>query len=234
MDVREELDAGDEAGKSGGYPASGFSSRYYRYPGMMFFFLKKVFDTLVSRIQMQQGNNFHDEICYFYVIFRTRQEMSFTTAIGSAGDKFHREFAMDTLYRRWLILGMIPRHGNTITVARIVERLVEITNLDAISTRSVQRDLEELSGRFPIVSKLEGRTLEWSWMEGKQITLPAMDPHTALTFQLVNSYMSSMLPKSSVRYLQPYFRNAAEVLESNPEFPLSPRSRNGNPPVSRP
>jgi len=128
---------------------------------------------------------------------------------------------MDTLYRRWLILGMIPRHDNTITVVRIVEQLLEITNLDAISTRSVQRDLEELSYRFPIVSKLLGRTLEWSWMEGKQITLPAMDPHTALTFQLVNSYMSSLLPKSSLRYLQPYFRNATEVLESNPDFPLS-------------
>ena len=128
---------------------------------------------------------------------------------------------MDTLYRRWLILGMIPRHGNTIKVARIVERLFEITNLDAISTRCVQRDLEELSGRFPIVSEQVGRTLEWSWMEGKQITLPAMDPHTALTFQLVNSYLSTLLPKSSVRYLQPYFRNAAEVLNGNPEIPLS-------------
>ena len=128
---------------------------------------------------------------------------------------------MDTLYRRWLILGMIPRHGNSITVARIVEQLLAITNLEAISTRSVQRDLEELSGKLPLVSVQQGRTLEWSWMEGKQITLPAMDPHTALTFQLVNSYLSSMLPRSSVRYLQPYFKNAAEVLESNPEFPLS-------------
>lgn len=128
---------------------------------------------------------------------------------------------MDTLYRRWLILGMIPRHGNTITVARIIERLYEITNLDAISTRSVQRDLEELSGRFPIVSTAVGRALEWSWLEGKQVTLPAMDPHTAITFQMVNSYMSSMLPKSSARYLQPYFKNAAEVLEGNPEIPLS-------------
>jgi len=128
---------------------------------------------------------------------------------------------MDTLYRRWLILGMIPRHGNAITVARIVEQLLHLTNLEAVSIRSVQRDLEELSYKFPIVSKLLGRTLEWSWMEGKQITLPAMDPHTAITFQLVNSYMSTMLPKSSVRYLQPYFRNAAEVLESNPDFPLA-------------
>jgi len=128
---------------------------------------------------------------------------------------------MDTLYRRWLILGMIPRHGNSITVARIVEQLRRITNLDAISIRSVQRDLDELSGRFPILSTLRGRTLEWSWIEGRQIMLPAMDPHTALTFQLANSYLSAMLPLSSLRYLQPYFKNAAEVLESNPEFPLS-------------
>ena len=128
---------------------------------------------------------------------------------------------MDTLYRRWLILGMIPRHGNSITVARIVEQLIATTNMEAISTRSVQRDLEELSGKLPLVSVQQGRTLQWSWMEGRQISLPAMDPHTALTFQLVNSYMSTMLPKPSVRYLEPYFKNSAEVLESNPEFPLS-------------
>jgi len=128
---------------------------------------------------------------------------------------------MDTLYRRWLILGMVPRHGSSITVARIVELLGELTNLEAFSPRTVQRDLVELSGRFPIVSELSGRTLQWSWMEGKQVTLPAMDPHTALTFQLASSYLGAMLPKSSLRYLQPYFRNAAEVLESHPEFPLS-------------
>jgi len=128
---------------------------------------------------------------------------------------------MDTLYRRWLILGMIPRHGNSITVARIVEMLLATTNLEAISTRSVQRDLEELSGTLPIVSEQKGRTLRWSWMEGSHFMLPAMDPHTALTFQLVNSYMSSMLPKPSISYLQPYFKNAAQVLEGNPEFPLS-------------
>ena len=128
---------------------------------------------------------------------------------------------MDTLYRRWLILAMIPRHGNTITVSAIVERLVATTNLEAISLRSVQRDLEELSGKLPILSEQKGRTLHWSWMEDRHILLPAMDPHTALTFQLVNSYMSTMLPKPSIRYLQPYFRNATEVLETNPDFPLS-------------
>jgi predicted DNA-binding transcriptional regulator YafY len=128
---------------------------------------------------------------------------------------------MDTLYRRWLILGMIPRHGNTVTVQRIADRLCEITNLEKISIRSVQRDMEELSANLPIVSELNGRTLHYNWMEGRQITLPGMDPHTALTFQLVNAFMGTMLPKPSLRYLEPFFRNAAEVLEGNPEFPLS-------------
>ena len=128
---------------------------------------------------------------------------------------------MDTLYRRWLILLMIPRHGNTVTVTDIVNHLIATTNLQAISLRSVQRDLEELSSKLPIVSEQKGRTLHWSWMEDRHIMLPAMDPHTALTFQLVNSYMSTMLPKPSIRYLQPYFRSSAEVLAGNPEFPLS-------------
>lgn len=47
---------------------------------------------------------------------------------------------MDTLYRRWLILKMIPRHGNFITTAQIAERLDE--EIDARTIRSIQRDLE--------------------------------------------------------------------------------------------
>ena len=127
---------------------------------------------------------------------------------------------MNALDRRWQILKMIPRYGNSITVAQIVQRLGTQTP-DAIATRTVQRDLIELSDQVPITSVLNGRTMEWSWAEHAQVTLPVMDKHTALTFQLVNSYMGHLLPKSSIRYLQPFFKNSAEVLNENPEFPLS-------------
>ena len=90
---------------------------------------------------------------------------------------------MDTLYRRWLILKMIPRHGSSITTSQIAERLD--TEIDARTVRSIQRDLVELERHFPLTFVQEGRTFHWCWNEGWQLNLPVMDPHTALTFHLV-------------------------------------------------
>lgn len=126
---------------------------------------------------------------------------------------------MDTLYRRWLILKMIPRHGNSITTTQIAERLgVEI---DAPTVRSIQRDLVELERHFPLTFRQEGRTFHWSWQEGWQLTLPVMDPHTALTCHLVREYLTSLLPTNSVRYLEPFFKNADDILAENVDLTLA-------------
>ena len=127
---------------------------------------------------------------------------------------------METLYRRWQILTLIPRYGNSATTSAIAERLAA-TSLEATTLRTIQRDLEELSRIFPIISELSGRANLWSWMEGRQVTVPAMDPHTALTFHLFKEYLRSLLPSESFRYLEPFFRNADEILAANPELPLS-------------
>lgn len=126
---------------------------------------------------------------------------------------------MDTLYRRWLILKMIPRHGNSITTAQIAERLG--VDIDAPTVRSIQRDLVELERHFPLTHKQEGRTFHWSWQEGWQLTLPVMDPHTALTFHLVREYIASLLPTTSVRFLEPFFQNAEEILAKNTELTVA-------------
>ena len=126
---------------------------------------------------------------------------------------------MDTLYRRWLILKMIPRHGNSITTAQIAERLdVEI---DARTIRSIQRDMVELERHFPLTFEQDGRTFSWSWQEGWQLTLPVMDPHTALTFHLVREYITSLLPTPSVRFLKPFFQNAEEILAENTDLTVA-------------
>ena len=127
---------------------------------------------------------------------------------------------METLYRRWQILTLIPRHGNAVSTAAISDRL-GATTLEATTLRTIQRDLEELSRIFPIVSEQSGRANLWCWMEGRQVTVPAMDPHTALTFHLFKEYLRSLLPSESFRYLEPFFRNADEILAANPELPLS-------------
>ena len=127
---------------------------------------------------------------------------------------------MDTLYRRWQILAMIPRHGNAASTATIADRL-SATTTEATTIRTIQRDLEELTRTFPICSEPSGRANLWSWMEGRQVTMPTMDPHTALTFHLFKEYLRSLLPSESFRYLEPFFRNADEILLTNPDLPLS-------------
>lgn len=126
---------------------------------------------------------------------------------------------MDTLYRRWLILKMIPRHGNTITTAQIADRLNG--EIDPRTVRSIQRDLVELERHFPITFVQEGRTFHWSWNKGWQLTLPVMDPHTALTFYLVREYIATLLPTTSVRFLEPFFKNAEDILAENNELTVA-------------
>lgn len=139
---------------------------------------------------------------------------------------------MDTLYRRWLILNMIPRHGNSITTTSIAEKLAAST-LEAKSVRTIQRDLEELSGIFPLTSTQYGRTFHWSWIENApRYDIPVMDPQTALTFCLTDDYISPMLPKTSLRHLEPYFTSARKILAENPEMSFS-RWRNKVKVVSR-
>lgn len=128
---------------------------------------------------------------------------------------------MDTLYRRWLIIKMIPRYGNSITTTIIADRLAAET-LEAKSVRTIQRDLEELSLIFPITYEQDGRTFRWSWVtNAPRYDIPVMDPQTALTFCLADSYMAALLPKSSLRYLEPYFATARGILTENPDMPLS-------------
>lgn len=128
---------------------------------------------------------------------------------------------MDTLYRRWLILKMIPRHSNSITTSQIADRLNAET-LEAKSVRTIQRDLEELSGIFPLDYEQDGRTFRWRWMENApRYDIPVMDPQTALTFCLAGDHMAAMLPKSSLHYLEPYFATARGILAGNREMSLA-------------
>ncbi|QXE87347.1 WYL domain-containing protein [Geomonas nitrogeniifigens] len=129
---------------------------------------------------------------------------------------------MKTMYRRMQILSMIPRSG-TITTQQIEERL-GARGVEGISRRMIQRDLEAIhsSGYFPIRYEEDGQTYYWSWVDGAQILrVGAMEPHTALTYCLVNKRMPNILPSSSHRYLDPYFRSAQALLDDQSELPVS-------------
>lgn len=119
----------------------------------------------------------------------------------------------DTNLRYLTMLEMIPRAPRK-TDAKTLQQKLQNKGYE-IDIRSIQRDLIALSRIYPIQSdgtKPQG----WCWMaNAAPIELPALDPHAALTFKLVESHIRQLLPASTLEYLQPWFQSANGVLEQN-------------------
>lgn len=121
--------------------------------------------------------------------------------------------SVDTLYRQWLMLSKIPRHPRRIK-AQELKNILSAEGYE-IDGRTVQRDLNNLSGSFPLSYDTEGRTNYWYWIESASVQdLPSMEPITALAFDMAESYLSPILPKATLDLLQPYFQRAKEVLQA--------------------
>jgi len=128
---------------------------------------------------------------------------------------------MDTLYRHWLILNMIPRHGK-ITTTEICERLKSGYGIET-TLRTIQRDLIalEAAGVFPIWCD-NFRPAGWSWdKSAPSFDIPNMDPVTALTFTLTRQYLTRMLPQGVLSALDSYFSTAEQRLKQTAESSLS-------------
>ena len=119
---------------------------------------------------------------------------------------------METFNRYRLMLQTLPRFPKKIAVREIIDRL-EAAGCSRVNERNIQRDLEKLSAVFPIISD-NRKPKGWSWAEGGQIVnIPGMDPQTALTFRLVERFMLQMIPPSCLKFIEPHFRTAGNVLE---------------------
>lgn len=116
----------------------------------------------------------------------------------------------DTLLRQMAMLHAIPRYPQKIHVSTLLNKL-QASGFET-TARTIQRDLNTLAATIPLTSD-DGNPQGWSWLENAvQLDLPALEPQAALTFQLVERYMQSLLPASTLAYLQPWFSTAKAVL----------------------
>lgn len=121
-----------------------------------------------------------------------------------------------TTLRQVCMLAMLPAGPRySITVSEIDSRLKEMGM--GTTVRTIQRDLENLSLHFPIAFK-DGKPKRWSWKAGaSRSAQPAMDLDTAVAFNLVDRYLSLMLPKSIFEALNPWFEKAIQTLYVSPK-----------------
>lgn len=127
---------------------------------------------------------------------------------------------MDTLYRHWLILRMIPRRGR-IATTDILGRLKSEYGIET-TLRTIQRDLIALeTSEFPLECD-NNRPAGWSWRkDAPAFDIPNMDPVTALTFKLAEKHIARMMPHGVMSALKPYIKAADERLRLTAESSLS-------------
>jgi len=117
----------------------------------------------------------------------------------------------EQLKRSLFILQMIPRYPSSITVSEIKDKLYEDSNID-ISIRTIQRDVLTFESVYGIIKHQSG----WCWSERSQsISIPGLTMMQALTFNLSESYLSTLLPASNLNELKPYFEQADSKINTN-------------------
>ena len=113
--------------------------------------------------------------------------------------------------RQLRILQLLPRRPRKITVEALTSSLV--AEGIRVHTRTVRRDLEELSQVHALVCDDASKPHGWAWArDAAQLLPPTLDPHTALAFLLVAEHATALLPATTLASLSPYFDQAGRVV----------------------
>ncbi|NOX09802.1 MAG: WYL domain-containing protein [Gammaproteobacteria bacterium] len=118
----------------------------------------------------------------------------------------------DALLRQWMMLKMIPRQPKK-TNSRILTKQLQAEGFNT-ARRNTQRDLSNLSSIFPeLVNDGNKDEIGWSWRQDAELhDMPSIDPSTALTFKLAQTFLINLIPPAVLTQLQPYFRSADKIL----------------------
>jgi len=84
-----------------------------------------------------------------------------------------------------------------------------------ISKRTVERDLQNLSLAYPIVTDEKDNALWWRYAQGVAINLfPGLSEAEAVSFIMLKQFAEQLLPESLAQDLEPYFQEAKRTLSS--------------------
>lgn len=117
----------------------------------------------------------------------------------------------NSLYRQWQILSRLST-GKWMGTRELQETL-EREGIE-ISLRTIQRDLNQISQRFPIESN-KAVPQGWRWRSDAPIqSLPHMTSSQAVTFMMVEEHLKHLLPPSLIDEMNPWFDLARRSLST--------------------
>ena len=145
------------------------------------------------------------------VVSSDADQLSFPRAARRAGGKLATK---DTLIRQWEILKRIPARRPGITVGQLADMLRDECDI-AVTRRTVERDLEGLSGIFPLYCNDVSKPFGWRWTEGASIGLPGLDICDALSLLVARDALRQMLPAAMLEALEHKFSEAERKLQAS-------------------
>lgn len=117
----------------------------------------------------------------------------------------------NSLYRQWQILSRLST-GKWMGT-RELQEILQREGID-ITLRTIQRDLNQISQRFPIENN--GTVPQgWRWRSDAPIqSLPHMTSSQAVTFMMVEEHLKHLLPPSLIEEMNPWFDLARRSLST--------------------
>lgn len=117
-----------------------------------------------------------------------------------------------TLARQWELMRLIPSRFPGRTVKELCETLAAVGY--TVTKRTVERDLTDLAGIFPLQCNAISKPYGWHWEPGAQLEIPGMDLSEALSLGLLEDVLRPLVPSSFVRGLEGRFEIARQKLAS--------------------
>lgn len=119
----------------------------------------------------------------------------------------------NTLPRQWEMLRLLPRAPRKVTVAELQTRL-EVQGYPT-SSRTIERDLQSLSDRFPLVVDDASKPYGWSWARDANFEfMPRLSTSQGVALLLSREHLRNLLPQSTLRELASVFELAEKEVAS--------------------
>lgn len=117
----------------------------------------------------------------------------------------------DTIWRQWSLLRLIPRTPWRISAAELCDSLVK-QGIE-VSRRTVERDLQALSSRFPLAADETSKPFGWYWPRDVNFDYaPKLSVSQGIALLLAQLHLRTLMPDSLMRELAPVFDLANQEL----------------------
>lgn len=113
--------------------------------------------------------------------------------------------------RQVLMLRQVPRAPAKVTTRELQQRLESLEGM-RVTERTIQRDLTELAAHFPLQCDERSKPFGWSFRRDGDLSIAAMDSHTAITLDMVQSLLEPVMPKPVLNSLRPQMEAAQKHL----------------------